>query len=67
MDRSNYSTKANLKGATGIDTSKVASKTDLASLETKVDDSNVDKLKIVPADLSKLSKVVDKDVVKKTL
>ena len=67
MDRSNYSTKANLKGATGIDTSKVAPKTDLASLETKVDDSNVDKLKIVPADLSKLSKVVDNDVVKKTL
>ena len=31
--RSNYATKANLKGATGIDTSMLALKTDLASLE----------------------------------
>ena len=52
--RSNYATKANLKGATGIDTSMLALKTDLASLKTKVD-----------ADLSKLSNVVDNDVEKK--
>ena len=52
--RCNYATKANLKGATGIDTSMLALKTDLASLKTKVD-----------ADLSKLSNVVDNDVEKK--
>ena len=52
--RSNYATKANLKGATGIDTSMLASKTDLASLKTKVD-----------ANLSKLRNVVDNNVEKK--
>ena len=52
--RCNYATKANLKGATGIDTSMLALKTDLVSLKTKVD-----------ADLSKLSNVVDNDVEKK--
>ena len=52
--RCNYATKANLKGATGIDTSMLALKTDLASLKTKVD-----------ADLSKLRNVVDNDVEKK--
>ena len=63
---SNYATKTDLKGATGIDTSTLASKTDLASLKTKVDDLDKDKIKTVPADLSKLCNVMDNDVVKKT-
>ena len=45
----------------------MASKTDLASLKTKVDNRDVDKLKTVPADLSKLSNVVDSDVVTNTV
>ena len=45
--------KVDLKGATGIDTSLVASKTDLVSLKTKVGNLDVYKLKTVPADLSK--------------
>ena len=43
-----YPTKAKLKGAKGItDTFVLASKTDLAGLKTKVDNLNVDKIKIV--------------------
>ena len=52
---SNYATKADLKNATGVDTSKLAAKSDLASLKTEVDKIDVDKLKTVPIDLSKLS------------
>ena len=51
---SNYVTKASLKGTTGIDTSALGSKADLASLKTKNGDLDVDKLKTVHADLNKL-------------
>ena len=54
LDSSNYVRKADLKGATGIDTSRLAPKTELAGLKTKVDE-----LKTVPTDLSKLCNVVD--------
>ena len=37
LDLSDYTTKANLKGATGIATFTLASKIDLASLKIKVD------------------------------
>ena len=48
IDLSQYSTKAELKVAKGIIyTSMLASKTDLASLKTKVDHLDVDELKIV--------------------
>ena len=56
-----------MKEATGIDTSILASKTDLAILKTKVNYLNVDKPKTVRADLSKLSYVVDNDIVKKII
>ena len=52
---SDYATKADLKNATGVDTSKLAAKADLANLKTEVDKIDVDKLKTVPIDLSKLS------------
>ena len=39
----------------------------LNNLKAKVDDLDDDKLKIVPRDLKKLSDVVDKIVVKKTV
>lgn len=51
--------KGDLKGATDIDTSTLASKTDLACVKTKVDNLAVDKPKTVPANLSKLSNLVD--------
>ena len=62
---SSYATKAELKNATRIDTSILAAKLDLASLEVyKID---FDKLKTVPVDLSKLSNAVINEVVKKTV
>ena len=67
VDLSNYATKANLKNATGIDTSKLAAKSDLASLKVEVDTADVDKLKTVPIELSKLSNIVKNEVVKKTV
>lgn len=67
MNQSNYATKADLKGATHIETSTLASKAKLASFKTNVANLDVAKLKTIPADLSKLSNVVDDDVVKKKL
>ena len=44
-----------------------AKKDDLASLKSDVDESDFHKLKTVPFDLSKLSSVVNNDVVKRTV
>ena len=57
LDLSNYVTKANLKKATGVDTSSFAKKTDLANLKSDVDN---DKLKNIPTNLSNLKSKVDK-------
>ena len=65
LDLSNYTTKADLKNAAGVDTSKFALKVDLASLKSEVDKFDIDQLVPVPADLSRLSDVVKNDVVKK--
>ena len=53
----NYATKSDLKRVIDIDASVFAKKADLG----------VDKLKTVSVDLSKLSKVVKNNVVKKTV
>ena len=66
VDLFNYATKADLKNATGIDTSKLAAKSDLASLKAEVDKLDIDKLIPVPVDLRKLSDLVKNDVNKKT-
>ena len=44
-----------------------ALKTNLASLKTEVNKSDIDTLTPVPVDLSKLSDVVKNDIVKKTV
>ena len=44
-----------------------ALKSNLASLKTEVDKLDIDKIVLVPADLSKLSDVVKTDIVKKTV
>ena len=44
-----------------------AKKDDLTSLTSDVDESDIYKLKTVPFDLSKLSSVVNNDVVKRTV
>ena len=45
LDLSNYATKADLKNATGVDTSKFVKKVDLANLKSNVDKLDIDKLK----------------------
>ena len=66
LDLSNYATKADIKNISHVDTSSFALKTNLANLKTEVDKLDIDKLKPVPDDLSKLSNVITSDVVKKT-
>ena len=63
VDLSNYATKTGLKNVSHV--SRFALKSNLASLKTKVDKIDADKLKTVPVDLAKLSNVVKNDVVKK--
>ena len=58
LDLSNYATKFDLKGAIETDTSGCAKKNDLAKLKTNVDKLDIDKMKTVPTDLSKLRDVV---------
>lgn len=57
------------KGSNCVDTSNLATKSDLPSSNAEIDEIDMDTLKTVPADLSKLVNVVDKcnvvDVVKK--
>ena len=66
LDLTNYATKTDLKNITHADVSSFASKTNLAALKTEVDKIDADKLKTVPADLAKLTNVVENDLVKKT-
>ena len=66
LDLTNYARKTDLKNITHVDVSSYASKTNLAALKNEVDKIDVDKLKIIPTDLAKLSNVVKNDVVKKT-
>ena len=53
-----------LKKATGNYTCKLVAKSDLASSKVETHTIDVDKLKTVPVDLSKLSNVVNNHVVK---
>ena len=67
IDLSNYATKTDIKNISHVDTSSFALKTNLADLKTEVDKLGTDKLVPIPANLRKLSNVVKKDVVKKTV
>ena len=53
------------RNTTGTHTSKLALKSNLASLKAKDDKIDVEILKTVPVNLSKLSNLVNNDVVKK--
>ena len=67
VDLSNYATKTAIKNISHVDTSSFALKSNLANLKTEVDKLDIDKLKLVPVDLSKLTDVVKNDFVKKTV
>ena len=66
LDLNNYATKDDVKNITHVDVISYATKTNLAALKTEVDKIDIDKLKTVPDDLTKLSNVVKNEVVKKT-
>ena len=65
VDLSNYATKTDMKNISHVDASSFALKTNLASLKTKVDKLDIDKLVPIPVNLSKLSDFIKNDVVKK--
>ena len=65
FDLSNYATKADFKNVTRTDASKLAAKSDLATLKAEIDKLDIDKSGPASVDLSKLSDVVKSDVVKK--
>ena len=54
LDLSNYATKDDIKNITHVDVSSYATKTNLAALKSEVDKIDTDKLKTVPAALTKL-------------
>ena len=66
LNLSNYAAKADLKGATGVDTSNLEAKSDLVTWKPEVDKIDIGELKSVPVDLSEINDVVDNDVIKKT-
>ena len=66
IDLSKYTTKTYIKNISHVHNSSFVSKSNLASLKTKVDKLYIDKLVPVPIDLSKISGVV-KNVVKKAV
>ena len=59
--------EGDLKNPTGIYRSNLALKLNLAKLKAEVDKRDLDKLKTVPVDLSKLSNVVNNEDIKKTV
>ena len=54
VDLSNYATNIDIKNMSYVDTSSFALKTNLASLKTDVDKLDIDKLKLLPNNLSNL-------------
>ena len=60
LDLANYATKYDLKNAAGVNTSKIAKYTDLASLKSDIDKLDIDELEKVPSGLSNLKRKVDK-------
>ena len=60
LDLYNYAPKADLKNATGVDTSCFAKMVDLANLKSDVDKLDIDKLKNLPTNLNNLKSKLDK-------
>ena len=67
IDLSNYATKTDIKNISDVDALSFALKTNLANLKNEVYKLDIDKLKPIPTDLSKLSNVVKNDVAKRVI
>ena len=61
VNLSNYATKDDIKNITHVHTSHFALKTNLANFKSEVDKLDVDKLKPIPTDFSKLRNVIKND------
>ena len=59
---SNYGTKDDLKDETGIGISNLGATSVLAGSKAEVVKIDIDELKIVPVDLSKLSNIADNNI-----
>ena len=66
VDLSNHATKRDLKNVSHVDVSSFASKANPARLKAEVEKLDIEKLVLIPVDLSKLTDIVKNDVVKKT-
>ena len=66
LDLRGYATKDDFKNITHVHTSSFALKTNLCSLKTEVDKSDIPKLSTAPADLAKLTNKVANDLVEET-
>ena len=60
LNLSNYVTKADLKNATCVETSKFVKKVDLANLKSNVGKLDIDKLKNIQSNFRNLKSKVDK-------
>ena len=67
IDLSNYATKTDIKNISDVDALSFALKTNLADLKNEVYKLDIDKLKPIPTDLSKLSNVVKNYVAKRVI
>ena len=56
-----------LKNATSVDVPEFVRKIGLTSLKSDIDKFNINKIETIPADLSKLSNAVAKEVLRKTV
>lgn len=65
LDLFNYLAKTNLKEAGSVNISNLTAISDLVILKPEVDKIDQNKLKTIPFDLSKLSSILDNDVIKK--
>ena len=67
VDLSSYATKSDIKDISLVGTSSFSLKTNLANLKTELDKLDIEKLLLLPTDLSKLSNIIKNNVVKKTV
>ena len=61
---SNYATTSNLERPTGISTLQFAKQINLSSLKMNIDKLDIGKLETTPKHLSKISNVINNEVVK---
>ena len=67
VNKKDIVTKYDVKSVTSVDTSKFAKKSDLVSLKSNVAELDIDKLKALTTNLSKIINAVDNNVIKNSV